>query len=396
MKCLKLFLAAFLILCLIASASASVFAEDPEETEDTTEEEQTEEEQSVFYYEWDREVTVEDCDADGIPLTEEVKAYIADRYSEDASLIEYMIWRDYEEGTGIEWPPPGAGWEFQQDDPCEKYGHLFRYVRITAVRHCFFDTEPRCLECTYKVAYCERCSYYVENFDGPNGGIKRISCHSGTALKDWEIYDNYLHYGGAPENISGYVTDSATVYFTRNFALAHDTVSPSDFPDIADRIDSIEYSKNTRTATVRFKGAGVTKDAIDSYIAGLKYIDSLSYVGNVVPDYRTEKYEPPAPADESEAKDEETSVDHGKDGAQTEPLPEEPPVPPSAEPGSWISTPDSHAAQSEPPVPQSGAKAPLHNPPTGDELYLLIFIAALSLSTMIALIWRKKSKKNII
>ena len=328
------------------------------------------------------DIYVDGVDESGKALSKKEKAYIAERYSNNASLIEGKIRDSYEYGKGIEWPLPGSGYLFEQNDPCEKYGHLLRYVRITAVRHCFFDTEPRCLECTYRVSYCERCSYYAENFDGPNGGIKRISCHSGTALKDWEIYDNYLHYGGASDKISGYVTDSATVYLTSNFAFVHDTVNPSDFPDIADRIDSVEYSKSTRTATVHFKEAGVSKDEIDDYIADLKYIESLSYVGKVVPNYRTEKYEPPAPAKEKEVKTEDP------------PAAREDITPRAAEPSREIPAAEPRAVQSQTPVLQSGAKAPaLRNPPTGDEIYLLIFTAASSLFTVLYLIKKKMQYK---
>ena len=393
MKYVKILFSVIVIICIIASATC-VFAEDAEEAEDTLEEEQTEEEQSVFYYECDREVSVEDSDTDGVPLTEEEKMFIADGYQRDASEIEFMIWRGYDEESDTFVLEPLMGAPGGDGNPCNG-NHQFRNVRITAIRHCFFDTDPRCLECNYSVTYCTRegCDYYEEDFDfSANGGIKRISCHSGTALKDWEIYDNYLNFErDAAQKISGYTTDSVTVYFTRSFAMEHDSITPSDFPEIADKIASVDYSKAARSALIRFSegdGGALSAGKIDLYIGALKYLRSLSFVGEVVPAYRTEKFEP-----QTEQKD---TAQPGTDQKETmaPPVQETPSAVPAA--ATTVTSSDAAPVNDAPETPPTGAAGgnTWHNPPTGDELYLLVFAAAAFLSVMIILIRLKRSKKN--
>ena len=279
---------------------------------------------------------------------------------------------------------------------CRNGNHILRRVRVTAVRHCFFDTDPRCLECNYRITYClrEGCDYYEEFFDGP-GAVKRISCHSGTRLKAWEIYDNYLNYGSGERKISGYTTESVTVNLTRNFALRHDTLSTADFPDIAERIISLEYSKDDESALIRFgeESEKLSSAEIDRYIAALKYLESLYYVYEVVPDYKTEKYEPPSTDTERTETTAEEPSGTAPDGEDTTSPPDTVPAPESDTlPPGGNGAPESAADGAKESAGEDGG-AP-HNPPTGDVIYLLFSLALISLFTAAVTIWLRFKKRK--
>ena len=316
----------------------------------------------------DRDVYVDGVDESGKALTKWEKNYIAESYLKDAGLIEQEILDMYETGEGISWPPPKTDPD-EWPDECKYGGHLCRWVRITAVRHCLFDTEPRCLECSYRVSYCTRegCGFYEEQFD-EGGSIKRISCHAGTSLKDWEIYDNYPDYeGGDSRKTSGYTTDSATVYFTNSFASEHDALAPSDFPGLVSLISSVDYSKATRSAVIHLKtGAGekLSAENIDMYINILNSLAALRFVESVVPAYKTAEQDPPVRPDEKNEEERAEPNDAQTNGA------------PGAAPAEGAPAQD----------PQKGAtqKPALHNPQTGDELYLLVFVAALSFAVVLS------------
>ena len=100
------------------------------------------------------------------------------------------------------------------------------------------------------------------------------------------------------------------------------------------------------------------------YINILNSLAALRFVESVVPAYKTAEQDPPVRPDEKNEEERAEPNDAQTNGA------------PGAAPAEGASAQD----------PQKGAplKPALHNPQTGDELYLLIFSAALSFAVALS------------
>jgi len=393
MKVLKTLLV-FVLLITFSLFPLRSFAEEetPAVTSSPEDASDEENETEAIYYDNGCEVIVEKTDlVTGEELPRDVIADIADGTLRGLAHFEDNL-REGFEGTGSFDSVP------YQNDPgsCQGGGtfgcttpHNIKNTRVCVIQHCFLAEDPRCIECNYFVSCCTRegCGFMQMSIDYSRP-IRRISCHSGTQLKDWEVYDNYLYYKrDASRKISGYTTEYATVYLTRSFLQKYDAVDPDYFDKIKDVISSVEYQRNSGYAVIRFNfcdaGTELNASDIDRYIAALKYLDSLFYVGSVVPSYKTEKYEEPRSSENNEPGQDETT-DRSEEPFETA----------EAAPSD---TSEEHAidTSAEPPAEKAeGAVKTYHNPQTGDPLAAITAAAVASFAVMIAAVMILRRRVN--
>ncbi len=272
--------------------------------------------------------------------------------------------------------PEGSSYGFEQ----VTHPHDHSYVEsatVTATKHNVFDDAPKCLECRYKVFTCTVCSAKALGFKSS----RRVACHSGTVIKNWEIYDNYLYYNNSDgHKQDGYVTDSVTVKVR---PLVTGKPDEGAFPGISRYIKSFYYEENTRTATISFTCGSSSRpdystEDIDRYVSHLKYLDALPYIEWMHPaTSHDESLTVPArddPACESGQQDIPPDNPPQNGPASDPPVPGDPTPGVDAQQDGSDATPKS-AAPTGKDAPQNGG---LHNPQTGDDLILLIAAAVLS------------------
>ena len=276
------------------------------------------------------------------------------------------------EGTCSPDPDWSSGFLSDEDD------HTYAVIAsVTATKHNVFDDPPKCLECRYKLYACTKCTFKALGFESS----RRVACHSGTVVKDWEIYDNYLYYNNSDgHKQDGFVTDSVAV---RVKTLVNGKPNRYSFPGIAAYMTGFEYDEGEETAKIYFSSdtpsrPDYTESDIDRYISCLKYLDALPYSDGVFP----------ATGHDDGVSDGRNTDDAGKNGGEAES---------SGVPDAQPQTPP----QSDPPAPPAqggGVEAPdarqtggLHNPQTGDSLAILTSAACVAALILTVTIRKYKS-----
>lgn len=405
MRSIKLLLAALLVAAMILSASVAAAAEDEEYEYEYVCDDGTE---MHFYSE--------------IELTETEISRLAYGAWEDVEMYcELLDEGEYcvdEEPSG-----PSTMAVQSQDDPHHEHTFVIN-ATVAATKHYVFDEAPKCLECRFKVFTCTVCGSKGLGFTSS----RRVACHSGTVVKDWEIYDNYLYYNNRDgHKQDGYVTDHVTVKMK---PLVTGNPDRSAFPGISQYITGFEYNENGRYAVIYFSAGGSSRPDysagdIDKYVSCLKYLDALPYSDGVfpavkhdesVPETQNDAQESPAPSDDKPDADTPSSPAGDTPSQGNQPYSEPEPFVPVREDrydaGSHDVTitnapgvPAQNAGGNETPAAPLRAAANdvpsgsgLYNPPTGDGLPILISAAVCSaslivLSVMICYHNRKKGYK---
>ena len=274
---------------------------------------------------------------------------------------------------------------------------------VTATKHYVFDDSPKCLECRFKVFTCVVCSAKAIGFESS----RRVACHSGTVVKDWEIYDNYLYYNNSDgHKQDGYVTDSVTVKVR---PLVSGKPDKSDFPGISRYVTGFEYDERSRTATIYFADApssrpNYTAGEIDRYVSCLKYLEALPYLEWMLPATHHDESVPEPQSDGGGEKDAPSDVPPQNEPTQDLPTPGDPeqnfPAPgdpvqndptPNDAPAPFVPARQDGAAPAENAAPQGGK---LHNPPTGDGIVLLVAAAVFASLAIVISVKKYRSNKE--
>ena len=272
------------------------------------------------------------------------------------------------------------------------HGHDLIYTaNVVCVKHYVFDAPPKCLECRYKLYVCSVCGAKFLGYISS----KRVACHAGKSVKDWEIYDNYLYYDNADgRKTAGFVTDRVTLKLQPLVTGAPDKDT---FPRISDKIGIIDYDPGTVTAVLTFpdgEGTEYSKADVDRYVSYLKYLESVPCTVSLTPGEGVAA--PDGAADTEESRDGETT-DGAEDGT------EDAKGSPTDVTDAGNEKEDSSAAEpvngNAPGAPGAeertdGGKNTPHNPPTGDSAVAAISIAALSAVSAAALTARLRRRRS--
>lgn len=105
----------------------------------------------------------------------------------------------------------------------------------------------------------------------------------------WDIFDNYNRYKENNRIKFAYIINKANVRLSDDFWESHDKIDSSVFPEIADKIESIDWLEGSKAFNIYFYGYDDNKKAteqeIDDFIAVLNYLRTVPSVVEVTLDY---------------------------------------------------------------------------------------------------------------